>query len=83
MKIDSSINDAIEHLKRLDSLGHVRFQMMCEWNANNFEISLNKPTCTDGTFRGVEVRKFYEAYIEKEIKEEIEILASYGITIED
>ena len=84
MKIDSNeINEVKAHLTRLNVLGHMRFRAMCEWNANNFQITHNDSQGNAGSLEGVEVRKFYEEQLAREIKKEIDELATFGVTVED
>ena len=84
MRIDSNeINEVKAHLTKLDELGHMRFRAMCEWNAKNFQITHTDEHGIAGHIDGIDVRKFYEEQVAKEIKKEIETLATLGVTVED
>ena len=84
MNIDGNEIDKVvkllEHLKYMEA---VRYNAHARLLVSDFEARLLSFNNQDYSFSGQDVRDFIEKHIDDDIKETVEKLAAYGVTVKD
>ena len=84
MKIEQEeIGDVIKLLEHLKYMEEVRYNAHARLLVSDFQARLLSSNNQDYSFSGQDVRDFIEKHIDDDIKETVEKLAAYGVTVKD
>lgn len=84
MKVEQEeIVEVIKLLEHLKYMKAVRYSAHARLYASDFEARLSSSNDQDYSFSGQDVRNFIEKHIDDDIKETVEKLAAYGVTVKD
>ena len=84
MKIEQEeIGEVVKLLEHLKYMEAVRYSAHSRLYESDFEARISSSNNQDYSFSGQDVRDFIEKHIDDDIKETMEKLAAYGVTVKD